>query len=429
MVAGCATAPAPTAAPAPPLPVLVPAASANASAAPGLLAAPSAVPPSAIPAPLTVVQVLPGYRYFYALLSDGTVRIWGGHSFYGRFPDGVARVGPEHREVGKDVASFETPAPVAGWEHVVRLDARGLCALGNDGTVACLEGAPTLPQQAVAERVACAEHDAGYAACDPPRAFGAFASFFFRGGVCATLADGRTSCLDEALAPRPLDARDDVLATREPCVLRAGGEVRCGDHPVFGLGSVQAFDAQAHGCAIRTNGTVACWQVFGHYGSEPGLGAAHDVATVTDARAIAVGLKQACAVTATHDLWCWALRGYYDNRSTSYDPPTRWMADVDEVVMGAMFGCARARDGRVACWGMNDRGQLGVGDERPRAQPTFVEGLPPVARLSAGADEVCAVGREGEVLCWGSNLYRAIGDKPSGAGLHVTSPMRVRVLP
>jgi alpha-tubulin suppressor-like RCC1 family protein len=92
-----------------------------------------------------------------------------------------------------------------------------------------------------------------------------------------------------------------------------------------------------------------------------------------------------------------------------------------------MFGCARTRDGKVECWGLNDKGQLGTGDEKPRSAPTIVAGLPGVAHLSASAEAACALGREGEVFCWGSNLYRAIGDRRSGAPAHVTTPMRVAV--
>jgi alpha-tubulin suppressor-like RCC1 family protein len=52
-----------------------------------------------------------------------------------------------------------------------------------------------------------------------------------------------------------------------------------------------------------------------------------------------------------------------------------------------------------------------------------------VVALSASAEEACALARDGDVYCWGSNLYRGIGDKASGVPLHVTAPLRVKVLP
>jgi len=355
--------------------------------------------------------VLPGYRYFFARLSDGTVRVWGGQS-----------------NAAATMKRYEVPTLVAGWEHVRRLEAAGLCAVGSDGSIDCVEGAPSLPQQAVARKAACASRAAGYATCDAPRSFGVAASYFFRGGVCAVHESGERTCLDEDLVPRPTPYAAEVIEQREPCERRLGGEVRCGGRAIVGLGSVQALAADAHACGIRTNGTVACWQVFGHYATEGGLGAAHDVEGVERATAVGVALRQGCAVGGG-DLFCWSLRGYYDNRPTSYDGPVRLLAGVDELAMGALYGCAKTKDGRVACWGNGDKGQLGTGDRRSRDEARPIEGLDHVAHVSAGGDEACALREDGAVLCWGSNLYGTIVPRRPGTPLIVAAPKRVEGLP
>lgn len=76
-------------------------------------------------------------------------------------------------------------------------------------------------------------------------------------------------------------------------------------------------------------------------------------------------------------------------------------------------------DGRVACWGQNDVGQLGSAGEWS-AEPIVVPGLENVASVSVGSTEAhaafvfpssaCAVLAGGSVHCWGSNEGGELGD-------------------
>ncbi|MBI5514761.1 MAG: hypothetical protein HY909_13380 [Deltaproteobacteria bacterium] len=80
-----------------------------------------------------------------------------------------------------------------------------------------------------------------------------------------------------------------------------------------------------------------------------------------------------------------------------------------EVVAGEEHTCARLSDGVVACWGLNDAGQLGTGDTRSRSRPAWVEGLL-AAGLAAGIQTTCAWTMTGASYCWGVNRWRALGD-------------------
>ncbi len=84
---------------------------------------------------------------------------------------------------------------------------------------------------------------------------------------------------------------------------------------------------------------------------------------------------------------------------------------------GSCHTCRLDVEGRLACWGCNDHGQLGDGTTEDRARPMPVEGLPPIAAVDLGSSQTCAIDREGKVWCWG------LGDRdPSGRGADVTRP-------
>ncbi len=89
-----------------------------------------------------------------------------------------------------------------------------------------------------------------------------------------------------------------------------------------------------------------------------------------------------------------------------------------EVATGAFHSCARLSGGAVACWGSNERGQLGLGDTRMRgvapgelgmALPTVMLGGASVAAVVAGGAHTCALDAAGAVRCWGDNAYGQLG--------------------
>jgi E3 ubiquitin-protein ligase HERC2 len=63
-------------------------------------------------------------------------------------------------------------------------------------------------------------------------------------------------------------------------------------------------------------------------------------------------------------------------------------------------------DGRVYSWGLNDYGQLGVGDELERLSPTLVEGLEGVRSVAASRYRSLAVAQSGGFFTWGFAFRR-----------------------
>lgn len=89
------------------------------------------------------------------------------------------------------------------------------------------------------------------------------------------------------------------------------------------------------------------------------------------------------------------------------------------MAVGTDHTCALLDDGRVQCWGRNDRGQLGLGDTQNRGDDPgeMGEALPFVdlgaeetaVAISCGASFSCALLKSGSVKCWGNNSDGQLG--------------------
>jgi alpha-tubulin suppressor-like RCC1 family protein len=85
---------------------------------------------------------------------------------------------------------------------------------------------------------------------------------------------------------------------------------------------------------------------------------------------------------------------------------------VVEVRAGGEHACYRRLDGRVACWGRNDTGQLGDGTTMSRSTPVQVVGLPgPVRALALGRGFTCAIDNQTQIACWGADESGQLGSR------------------
>ncbi len=83
------------------------------------------------------------------------------------------------------------------------------------------------------------------------------------------------------------------------------------------------------------------------------------------------------------------------------------------LAFGFQHTCSRTDDGRIKCWGQNNRGQLGYDDTTDRGDNGGEMGnaLPAVnlgtgrtaVAISAGDYQTCAILDNGDTKCWGSN--------------------------
>jgi alpha-tubulin suppressor-like RCC1 family protein len=146
-------------------------------------------------------------------------------------------------------------------------------------------------------------------------------------------------------------------------------------------------------CALINGGNVYCWGE-GDYGE---LGASFFVTTSPP------GINYPVAVSGA-------------------------VSAVSAVAVGDAHACAINGDGSVSCWGDNEFGELGNGSiisAAPYGVDTAQTTKPlphPATAIAAGGSFTCALLSDGSVWCWGYNQWGELGN-----GNETTSPNPVQV--
>ncbi len=279
----------------------------------------------------------------------------------------------------------------------------------------------------------CAAHDPGYAWCVGDQL-----------SVCGpdrvTVATTACTGLCVAGACQPAVCGDGKIEGTEEC---DDGNTLPGDgcEADCKLSQVIALTAGAsHTCALLREGLVRCWG--DNSKGQLGLGTAANlsgqppyknglVPLGAAAVALTAGDSHTCALMADQSVRCWGANGYgqlgLGNTNTIGDDevPDAAHAGVPlgakatAVAAGGNDTCAILQDGSLRCWGLNDYGQLGLGntntigdDELPIATVAEVSLGDTAAAVAAGGEHTCAIlGSLGSssVRCWGRNDLGQLG--------------------
>ena len=82
------------------------------------------------------------------------------------------------------------------------------------------------------------------------------------------------------------------------------------------------------------------------------------------------------------------------------------------LTVGDYHACSLSKDASAFCWGLNDFGQLGTGDNVSSSTPLQVfSDLKNWRDISAGSDHTCATKNNDEGWCWGHNQYSQVSPK------------------
>lgn len=189
---------------------------------------------------------------------------------------------------------------------------------------------------------------------------------------------------------------------------------------VSGLSATVIDLGDDHTCARISTGAVHCWgsNEFLQLGDSTAMAQRNvpgPVGGIADAQDIAMGFAHGCALRAGGSVACWGLNedgqlGDNTRTNRSVPVPVMGLSDAEEIVAGHGHTCARRSGGSVVCWGDNIRGQLGDGSTTDALTPVVVMGITDAVELAAGDAHTCARLPSGGVVCWGYNVDNELGD-------------------
>ena len=207
-------------------------------------------------------------------------------------------------------------------------------------------------------------------------------------------------------------------------------------------GALSGITAVAAGAdfaiALKSDGTVWAWgrNNFGQLGNGgltdspvavqvSGLGAG-----VT---AISAGFNHSLAIDTDSSGWAWGSNSNgqigtgADPASTTYYATAAHIGigEVTSIAAGNRFSIAVRKerlDTIVYAWGINDNGQLALGNTTQYTNPQKIGNFTGTMTVAAGSDHALAVKTDGSVWAWGNNDRGQLGN---AAVLQSTSPIIV----
>jgi len=145
-----------------------------------------------------------------------------------------------------------------------------------------------------------------------------------------------------------------------------------------------------------------------------------------------------CALTNNGKVKCWGnndkgqIGTGFPGNIGRYEKPSdinfiNFSEKVTQLASGQSHVCALFVSGNIKCWGKNNFGQLGTADivsaghgVRASDRPNVNIGANTATAIFAGADKTCAILLNGELLCWGYQYWGGFGlGSPFGGGYNI----------
>lgn len=263
------------------------------------------------------------------------------------------------------------------------------------------------------------------------------------------LGDGTTVAKS---APTAVDGiPDEIVAIgagdNHSCAALAGGGIKCwgwGTRGQLGQGqavsSSQPVDVQGltagveavsvsagyqHTCASFNNGSASCWgrnnlgQLgLGYSGTASMPSAVQPIGMGSGVSHLSAGGHHACAVQMD-GLRCFGENGQGQlgiGTTELYVATPTLLSDSTSFVetsSGSTLTCGRSSAGAISCWGLNQEGQLGIGQptvnhaDTPQLLPLLTSGQ---ISVDSGIQHACSMASDESVTCWGLNDYGQLGN-------------------
>ena len=230
-----------------------------------------------------------------------------------------------------------------------------------------------------------------------------------------------------------LDEEKELLCWGSNTQLRLGHTAGVAYYPHRYTGNSEVYDQPlatisaggAHTCAIRMDASTWCWGL-GNYG-QIGDGIIYASGTTPKqvqfennltAISISAGNSHTCAIMSDDSMYCWGFndRGQLGiGNNTNQLLPTKVLLPAGRTALAISLGytqtCAILDDYSINCWGNNGAGQIGDGTTADRNSPSSVilSGINDPIQIAVGFESTCALFDDGSIQCWGNNNYGQLG--------------------
>jgi alpha-tubulin suppressor-like RCC1 family protein/endonuclease/exonuclease/phosphatase family metal-dependent hydrolase len=185
-----------------------------------------------------------------------------------------------------------------------------------------------------------------------------------------------------------------------------------------------------HTCVVNRDGEVWCWgqNAYGQVGNGdrgPGPKAPMQVGSRTDWQSVAAGGADTCGIRQSGKLFCWGLNNEgqlgVGDKKVKTEPKKVAGYDWRQVSLGWFTSCGVQGDHTAWCWGDNSGRQIGDGTNQQRLKPVRVKGGN-WASVSVGFRHACGIKTDGSLWCWGRNTFGQVGN---GTVTDVRKPTRI----
>ena len=371
---------------------------------PGLALSQAPVAKAVSTGPL-VAQVVAGEAHACALTTDGRVWCWGWNG---------------HNQLGDGTNwSSSVPIPVAGLTNIRKIaaGAEHTCALTGDGHVKCWGNGMN------GELGDATPHESS----TPVYAIGL-------SNVVDIAAGDSFSCAITDMGDTWCWGADNSGQLGQGTVTNAAhsGPVRLMLLPQ----TVGIAAGMGYACAVTWSGRVYCWGAndagqTGFAASVSPRPTPTEVPGVTNVVEVTTSAATTCVRRADSSMLCWGLddsgqlgNGSKTSTSTPFDPG---VVGTRIISAGLNHVCTTVADGSVYCWGGNSAGQLGLSSwdvlsHPDKTTPQLLDGIYGFQSLAAGYLFTCAADAVGAAWCWGANDSGQAGNGNNLTGGLITMP-------